>query len=679
MLHDLLLSCLSQVPNGDALKDFSETGVVESFLHPCEKEIFLDILKIVNVYNEVVRYTQGIGTDADDKSSEDTVINEVSDGMFGCLLIQLIHILFRLEPTRGFYLLNFGKGIESALDQYYEAIKRLEAYCFNTKPVSLSYVHNALLSKQPTLLLLRKFIRDVEAGKLHGCALLNYLYQQSDHGDFELEIAARKVLKPVKMAFFSSMAHWMLFGVIDDVHSEFFIKFTPLENNSSACNKSSNSSILHADKNGEDYIWQYEVNHNQLPGFVSSVVAEKILFVGQTVLVFQMERNFQSKKETDQLSVCLSDLCRDDIYELWNGREGEYFRLIEDLSLEPRINPFHIEDTVNLIKKYVSQRLSEIAINEVDLVRQLGLIKDFYLLGRGEFYLEFLTQLNGPFDCNLIKTNKNYPRSFEIAATVMGMADDIENFTLSYLKANADPDESFDFHVFQCLHLKFTFQWPLNLLFSPKAIERYNTIFRYLLIIRNLQFEMQRAWAKQTCLARHEPADVHIKAMNLRNHLMFFLNNMQYYIQVDVLESQYGILMNVIEGKADFEEIQRAHTVFLANVLSQCFLISDSKEGHMNMTGTISQSQNPIYGTILKLFSICETFTTLSRTSLKEVFLEDIDSLEEQFGVQIASLIQLLVDAKTASTLNPLSQLLLRLDFNHWFSQKQKEVVSLEL
>lgn len=88
--------------------------------------------------------------------------------------------------------------------------------------------------------------------------------------------------------------------------------------------------------------------------------------------------------------------------------------------------------------------------------------------------------------------------------------------------------------------------------------------------------------------------------------------------------------MNVIQRKADFEEIQKAHTVFLANVLAQCFLMTDSKEGRMNTTGSMNQSQNPIYGTILKLFSICETFTNLSRTSETENFLEEVDSLEEQ-------------------------------------------------
>jgi len=52
-------------------------------------------------------------------------------------------------------------------------------------------------------------------------------------------------MKPVKYAFFSSLAHWLLFGVIDDVHSEFFIKFTPNDAaDSSSCSKSASSSVM---------------------------------------------------------------------------------------------------------------------------------------------------------------------------------------------------------------------------------------------------------------------------------------------------------------------------------------------------------------------------------------------------------------------------------------------------
>lgn len=93
---------------------------------------------------------------------------------------------------------------------------------------------------------------------------------------------------------------------------------------------------------------------------------------------------------------------------------------------------------------------------------------------------------------------------------------------------------------------------------------------------------------------------------------------------------QYSILMNVIKSKADFEEIQRAHSVFLANVLSQCFLLSDSIDKKINITET-TQSQNPVYGTILEIFSICEKFSfSDSMENTPEDSLKEIDILEEK-------------------------------------------------
>lgn len=54
---------------------------------------------------------------------------------------------------------------------------------------------------------------------------------------------------------------------------------------------------------------------------------------------------------------------------------------------------------------------------------------------------------------------------------------------------------------------------------------------------------------------------------------MFVIDNLQYYLQVDVLESQYTILQTAINSTKDFEQIQRAHTIFQANILSQTFLL----------------------------------------------------------------------------------------------------------
>ncbi|XP_017042839.1 gamma-tubulin complex component 4 homolog isoform X2 [Drosophila ficusphila] len=645
MIHDLILACLSHDLEGLGIKAFEDTTAIDEFIHPCERHILLDILKIIKVYHEVVEFAESSG-------SSKCNSGETQD------------------PSPGYYMLNLSKGIQSALEDYYEEIFQLVSYCQDNERKSLSYIHDALQVKLPVLFCLRTLTMEIQVRKLRGCSMLYYLLQRSEHGDIQLEKVLKKVMQPVKYAFFAGLAHWLLFGVIDDVHSEFFIKYTPTDSEDSKSCKSASSSFVGADKTPEDYIWQYEINMDQLPGFLSIIVAEKVLFVGQTVLVFKMRGNVKTKSKTDPLAVKLAEMSRDDIYELWSGRESEFFKMVEDLNNDDTINVFRVENAINDIKKYVSMRLSELAVNEVDLERQMGLVKDFFLLGRGEFYLEFCSQLIGTMETYREERFKNITRSFELAATVMGITDDLEKFSLTYQRISGEPEETSDFHILQGLTLKYTYEWPLNLLFSPKAIERYNKIFRFLLIIRTFQYEIQRVWAKQTWKAKTERIALNNKIVNLRNHLMFFLNNMQYYIQVDVLESQFGILLNVIKSKADFEEIQRAHTIFLANVLSQCFLLTDSKEGQMNITGC--QPQNPIYGTLLKLFGICERFAHITQVeNPPDDFMAEIDSLNERFGVQIASLIKLLVDVKTTSCLGPLSQLLLRLDFNHWFSGKQ--------
>lgn len=63
--------------------------------------------------------------------------------------------------------------------------------------------------------------------------------------------------------------------------------------------------------------------------------------------------------------------------------------------------------------------------------------------------------------------------------------------------------------------------------------------------------------------------------IQLRNNLVFIIDNLQYYLQVDVLESQYTIMETNMKNTRNFEDIQKAHSVFLANVMSQTFLLSN--------------------------------------------------------------------------------------------------------
>jgi len=65
-----------------------------------------------------------------------------------------------------------------------------------------------------------------------------------------------------------------------------------------------------------------------------------------------------------------------------------------------------------------------------------------------------------------------------------------------------------------------------------------------------------------------------IGVIQLRNNLVFIIDNLQYYLQVDVVESQYTTMEASMKNTQNFEDIQKAHSVFLANVMSQTFLLS---------------------------------------------------------------------------------------------------------
>jgi gamma-tubulin complex component 4 len=56
---------------------------------------------------------------------------------------------------------------------------------------------------------------------------------------------------------------------------------------------------------------------------------------------------------------------------------------------------------------------------------------------------------------------------------------------------------------------------------------------------------------------------------------MFLVDNLQYYLQVDVLESQYTMLLSAVQATKDFEQIQKAHTIFQANIMSQTFILAE--------------------------------------------------------------------------------------------------------
>ncbi|XP_011189312.1 gamma-tubulin complex component 4 homolog [Zeugodacus cucurbitae] len=669
MIHEVLMSCLNLQSKYLSLEDFTATDV-STFLHPCEKLVLQDIIAIINLLRDIEKFAKVCG-------SNNSVNRNVA-------------IFDTDEPLqKGLYLKAFANGIDTVLRDYFDNITALEeSYLKNPTNFSLLFIYRNLKTYEPLALYLRKLIRVIRSQKLHGCEIMQFLHQNAEHGDQKIRAAIKTLQLAVNVVFFKQLTHWILYAKIIDTYGEFFIQCSEGNINSAAESDTSKcastesgkhaSTITTLSKVASTYadIWRYEICYELLPHYLPAGWAEKVLFIGQTILIFKADANKHKNLTQNWSKTEHTDL--EDESSLSNEKEHIYFGKIQMLQNDEELNVQHYESIVNEIKSYLTTRLSEIAINQADLVHQLKLIKEYFLLGRGELFLEFL-RLTHVISRDRYNENKvhDFVKAFESAAHGVGVSEDLERFALSITKPlmHTNNPKDIEHNYLHYMQLNYKINWPLHLLFSPKVIDNYNILFRFLLLIKKMQFELHMLWSnkvRRTSLCSREK----FKLTSLLNQLIFFIDNLQYYIQVDVLESQFSILLNTIQNKADFEEIQKAHSIFLANILSLCFLLTNEESNKLNINQfIISQSNNPIYNILIDIFNVCDNLSTvLGGHEWLGVNTRDyVEQQDERFSALMDQLINYLISLKTNPTTTPLSQLLLRLDFNHWFSTKKKQ------
>ncbi|XP_072479899.1 gamma-tubulin complex component 4-like isoform X4 [Notamacropus eugenii] len=235
--------------------------------------------------------------------------------------------------------------------------------------------------------------------------------------------------------------------------------------------------------------------------------------------------------------------------------------------------------------------LWKLMVEESDLLGQLKIIKDFYLLGRGELFQAFIDTAQ-----HMLKTpptavtEHDVNVAFQQSAHKVLLDDDnllpLLHLTIEYhgkehkdvTQAREAPSRDTSPREapasgWAALGLSYKVQWPLHILFTAAVLEKYNVVFKYLLSVRRVQAELQHCWALQMQRKHLKSNQSDAIKWRLRNHMAFLVDNLQYYLQVDVLESQFSQLLHQINSTRDFESIQLAHDHFLSNLLAQSFIL----------------------------------------------------------------------------------------------------------
>uniref|UniRef100_A0A8C2B7Q7 Gamma-tubulin complex component n=1 Tax=Cyprinus carpio TaxID=7962 RepID=A0A8C2B7Q7_CYPCA len=674
MIHELLLA-LSGYP-GTIFTWNKRNGLQVSqdlpFLHPSETSVLNRLCKMGTDY---VRFTEFIEQHTGHVHQQEHYSSQPSQ-----------------TGLHGIYLRAFCTGLHSMLQPYRQALLDLEKEFLGDPHLSISHVNYMLEQFQLLFPSVMVVVETIKSQKIHGCQILETVYKHSCGGLPPVRMALEKILAVCHGVMYKQLAAWMLHGLLLDQSEEFFVKQGPSAGGATAAQEEEEEDLGIGGLSGKQLrelqdlrlieeenmlapsLQQFSLRVEMLPSYIPVRVAEKILFVGESVQMFENHNQSPSRagEWKSAVQVCWSIL---------KHQEDMFAAELHRLKQQPLFSLVDFENLVDGIRSTVAEHLWTLMVEESDLLGQLKIIKDFYLLGRGELYQVFIDLAQ-----HMLKTPPSAVTEHGINRLflqIMRSPFSNSNFlfiislNLLYLfqmsmwhftkvlhasgnrEGTTPPQETSPREApptgWAALGLAYKVQWPLHILFTPAVLEKYNVVFRYLLSVRRVQSELQHCWALQMQRKHLKSNQTDAVKWRLRNHMAFLVDNLQYYLQVDVLESQFSQLLHQINATRDFESIRLAHDHFLSNLLAQSFILL-----------------KPVFHCLNEILELCHNFCSLVSQNLgplDERGAAQLDILVKGFSRQSFLLFKILSSVRNHQINSDLAQLLLRLDYNKYYTQ----------
>lgn len=653
MIHELLLA-LSGYP-GSIFTWNKRSGLQVSqdlpFLHPSESSVLNRLCKLGTDY---IRFTEFVEQYTGHVQQE---YNPSPQGQTG---------------LHGIYLRAFCTGLDSLLQPYRQALLDLEQEFLADPHLSVSHVNYSLDQFQLLFPSVMVVVEQIKSQKIHGCQLLETVHKHSCGGLPPVRSALEKILAVCHGVMYKQLSAWMLHGLLLDMYEEFFIKQGPSSGNvgtqpeeeeeedlgirgltGKQLKELQDLRLIEEENMLATSLKQFSLRAEMLPSYIPVRVAEKILFVGESVQMFEN----QNVNHTRAGSIL-------------KNQEDIFAAELHTLKQQPLFNLVDFENLIDRIRSTVAEHLWKLVVEEAGLLGQLKIIKDFYLLGRGELFQAFIDSAQ-----HLLKTpptavtEHDVNVAFQKSAHRVLLDDDnllpLLHLTVEYHGKNPkDSTQSRDASSspreaptsgWSALGLSYKVQWPLHILFSPAVLEKYNIVFKYLLSVRRVQAELQHCWAVQMQRKRLKYNETDVIKWRVRNHMAFLVDNLQYYLQVDVLESQFSQLLQRINSIRDFESIRLAHDHFLSNLLAQSFILL-----------------KPVFHCLNEILELCHNFCSLVSQNpgpIDDRGAPQLDVLVTGFSRQSSLLFKILSSVRNHQINSDLAQLLLRLDYNKYYTQ----------
>ncbi|KAI9143415.1 Spc98 family-domain-containing protein [Paraphysoderma sedebokerense] len=500
------------------------------------------------------------------------------------------------SSTVPIYLYTFRVAVESVLDDYRTTILSLEEKILRGEEeqlgrVSLGWIKTQVDPHSSTLRVLYNFKNKLTSSieDYHGCKVLDAVYKTwLGCSGQEREVFGR-ILLPLKAAFFKHVTTWCIYGQLFDPQSEFFIKEdkSPSAQNLKEIPQDRGSYGLNNTHHAIDKAY--------IPSFIRPQLAETIFFIGKACGTIQA---------SSRNSVHLPEELR-----------AQHIQLLTAMSTSADINTIHIETTLEQLRKDYANALWQVVVREEGVPAVLESFRSYFLLGKGDFWHTVLREAElfkfkmrkrltnaSDYELNALLRRaslgttaeddpalRNFRFTFPDAAGILPKSNRDNNEDSPSERINLDNDTEKFLWFGEPLDLICNIKWPLNLIFTPKDMRKYQKISAFLLYIRQTHMRLQQLhFALTRYKQKISSLSIDTNEMKLfrtiwnnRSHMESWITNLESWIQIDIIESSYvsfisSINSNSVESR-DFGKLQMAHSQFIDHLCGSLWLTDRAK------------------------------------------------------------------------------------------------------
>uniref|UniRef100_A0A1D1XWR6 Gamma-tubulin complex component n=1 Tax=Anthurium amnicola TaxID=1678845 RepID=A0A1D1XWR6_9ARAE len=473
-----------------------------------------------------------------------------------------------------------------------------------------------------------------------------------------------------------------------------------------------------------DWNLGFHIFLDMLPEYIHMRVAESVLFAGKAIRVLRnpspfkfhealVHQSFQKTYRRVQGNVgnfvfqkeaCLGTNL---IGELLPQSESDKIEaMLQELKDSSEFHKRKFESVVDSIRTIAANHLWQLVVVRADLNGYLKALKDYFLLAKGDFFQCFLEEsrqlmrlpprqstaeadLMVPFQLAALKTigdEDKYFSKVSIRMPSFGITMGATQRDVSKWEVNYDaklgtisqgigfPELSLD--GWDGIALEYSVDWPLQLFFTQEVLSKYLRVFQYLIRLKRTQMELEKSWAsvmhqdhidfakhrkdRKKCSISQQRRQSARPMWRVREHMAFLIRNLQFYIQVDVIESQWNILQAHVQDCQDFTELVGFHQEYLSALISQSFLD----------IGSVSRILDSIMKLCLQFCWNIERHESSSTSS-------ELEQIIEEFNKKSNSLYTILRSSRLAGSQRApsLRRFLMRLNFNSFFEVRGLNVI----